>query len=242
MSEGILNINHELISGFLSAKEPDTLKISEELRLVSESLEKEKNNITEPGEDRLVATIESEYSEYYNSVVSCTRSADKAQSLFSLQDRAGNLFQQLSILSQMNGKALEVKTDDAKATSKNALTRMTIMATLCFLIGMSFTYSFTSYFSQRFSQLYRGIREIATSNYDHRLYFEGNDEFHEISMLINEMAGKIKENKNKMSVTLPEDKAKSLNTKEVDELKQMLIRLKNLEEQAGALVSRIEKK
>jgi phosphoglycerate-specific signal transduction histidine kinase len=137
---------------------------------------------------------------------------------------------------------LEVKTDDAKATSKNALTKMTVLATLCFLIGMSFAFSFTSYFSQRFSQLYRGIREIVSSNYDHRLFFEGNDEFHDISVLINEMAGKLKENKHNKSVILPDEKGKGKSTMEVDELKQLLLRIKNLEEQAGSLISRIEKK
>ena len=81
---------------------------------------------------------------------------------------------------------------------------MTILASLCFLIGMSFTFSFASYFNQRFFQLYNGIKEIVSSNFDQRLYFEGNDEFYEISLVFNEMADKLKKNKQKMSVTLHE--------------------------------------
>jgi two-component system, NtrC family, sensor histidine kinase KinB len=242
MSEGIMNINRELTTGFLAKKISDTSKISMELGIINKSLDLEKHNITEPGEDKLVTGIESDYKEYSDSVINYTGSTDKAKSLQFLQNKAGILFQQLSILSQMNGKALEVKTDDAKAASKNALTRMTILATLCFLVGMSFAFSFTSYFSQRFSQLYRGIKEIGSSNYDQRLFFEGNDEFHEISIIVNEMADKLKENKPKMSVTLPEEKPKGLNNKEIDELKQMIFRIKNLEEQAGILISRIGKK
>ena len=73
---------------------------------------------------------------------------------------------------------------------------------------MSFTFSFASYFNQRFFQLYNGIKEIVSSNYDHRLFFDGKDEFHEISLLLNEMAAKLKENTKKMSVTLLDDKCK----------------------------------
>ena len=94
---------------------------------------------------------------------------------------------------------MEVKTDDAKASSKSALTKMTVLATLCFLIGMSFTFSFASYFNQRFFQLYNGIKELVSSNFDQHLFFDGKDEFHEISLLLNEMAEKLKKNKQKMS-------------------------------------------
>jgi methyl-accepting chemotaxis protein len=242
MSEGIMNISKEITTCFLMNRKSDSLKIEKELNLINKSLLAEKTNITEPGEDKLVAGIESDYTEYRDSVKSYSKSTNKVQSLLFLQNKAGSLSRQLLVLSQMNGKALELKTDDAKTTSKNALTKMTILATLCFLIGMSFAFSFTSYFSQRFSQLYRGIREIVTSNYDHRLYFEGNDEFHDISVLINEMAGKVKESKHRLSETLTDEKEKGKRTMEADELKQMLIRVKKLEEQAGALISRIEKK
>lgn len=242
MSEGLINLNQELTTSFLAGRSSDTSIIKKELKTISKSLEAAKNNITEPGEDKLIAGIESDFNEYSHSVKSFDRSSNKAESLLFLQNTAGNLHQQLLILSQMNGKALEVKTDDAKATSKNALTKMTILATLCFLVGMSFAFSFTSFFSQRFSRLYSGIKELSESNYSHRLFFEGNDEFFEISQIMNEMAGKLKENKEKMSVTLHNGKANSLDTREVDELKQMVFRIKNLEEQAGALISRIERK
>ena len=159
-----------------------------------------------------------------------------------LQNKAGDLYQQLLLLSKMNGKALEIKTDDAKATSKSALTQMTVLATLCFLIGMSFTFSFASYFNQRFFQLYNGIKELVSSNYDQRLFFDGKDEFHEISLLLNEMAEKLKINKQKMSVTLLDDHTKNLTLKDVDELKKMLFKIKTIEEQAAALISKFEKK
>jgi hypothetical protein len=107
---------------------------------------------------------------------------------------------------------------------------------------MSFTFSFASYFNQRFFQLYNGIKELVSSNYDQRLFFDGKDEFHEISLLLNEMAEKLKINKQKMSVTLLDDHTKDLTLKDVDELKKMLFKIKTIEEQAAALISKFEKK
>jgi methyl-accepting chemotaxis protein len=142
----------------------------------------------------------------------------------------------------MNGRALEVKTDDAKASSKSALTTMTVLATLCFLIGMSFTYSFASYFNRRFFQLYNGLKEMVSSNFDQRLLIDGNDEFNEISLVVNEMADKLKNSKQKMSVTLQEESLKGLNPNDIEELEKMLFRMKIMEEQTAALLSKFAKK
>lgn len=242
MSEGIMNINQDISTSFLMNRNSDSLKIENELNAINKSLLSEKNNLTEPGEDLIVSGIETGYLEYRDSVFKFIKSPTTVNGMIYLQNKSGDLYQQLLILSQMNGKALEVKTDDAKASSKSALTKMTILATLCFLIGMSFTFSFAAYFNRRFFQLYNGIKEIVSSNFDERLYFDGRDEFYEISLVINEMAEKLKKNKQKMSLTLHEESGKDINPNDIEELKKMMFRLKSMEEQATALISRFEKK
>jgi ABC-type multidrug transport system fused ATPase/permease subunit len=245
MSEGIMNINREVTSGYLMNRMPDSVRIMKEINSVNVSLTAEKNNITEPGEDKLVESIESGFTEYNSAALQFAKSPKSPKSeaeILYLQNKSGDIFQKLLLLSQMNGKALEVKTDDAKASSKSALTKMTILATLCFLIGMSFSFSFASYFNRRFFQLYYGIKEIVTSEFDERLYFDGKDEFYEISLVINEMAEKLKKSKQKMSVTLPDENTKALTLNDIEELKKMLFRIKSMEEQAAALISKLEKK
>ena len=242
MSEGLMNINQEITTCFLTKRIPDSLKIAKELKKIDQSLQSEKNNFTEPGEDKLVSDIETDYIEYRDSLQIIIKSHESSAALFSLQNKSGTLYQQLSILSQMNGKALEVKTDDAKASSKSALTKMTILATMCFLIGMSFAFSFASYFNRRFFQLFNGIKEIGSGNFDQRLFFDGNDEFSEIAVVVNEMADRLKQNKQKMSVTLQNETWKGINPNDVEELKKMLFRIKSMEEQAAALISKFEKK
>jgi len=242
MTEGLMNINQEITTCFLTKRVPDTLKIAKELKQINLSLRSEKNNITEPGEDKLVSGIELNYLEYRDSLQILAKSSESAAGLLYLHNKSANLYQQLSILSQMNGKALEVKTDDAKAFSHSALTKMTILATMCFLIGMSFTFSFASYFNRRFFQLYHGLKEIVASDFEQRLYFDGNDEFREISLVVNEMADNLNKNKQKMSVTLQKETLKGINPADIEELKKMLFRLKTTEEQAAALISKFEKK
>jgi HAMP domain. len=242
MSEGLMNINQEMTTCFLTKRIPDSLKIAKELKQINQSLQSEKNNFTEPGEDKLVSGIETDYIGYRDSLQIIIKSPKSAAALLYLQNKSGTLDQQLSILSQMNGKALEVKTDDAKASSKSALTKMTVLATMCFLIGMSFAFSFASYFNRRFFQLFNGIKEIGSGNFDQRLLFDGNDEFSEISQVVNEMADKLKENKQKMSVTLQKESWKGINPNDVEELKKMLFRIKTMEEQAAALIAKFEKK
>jgi len=150
MSEGIMNISQEITGCFITNKKADTLYIKNELNLINKSLQLEKNNITEPAEDTLVSNIESGYLEYRDSVVKYIISSLSSNRIFLLLKESGNLRQQLELLSQMNGKAIEVKTDDAKVTAKNALKQMTILDTVCFLIALSFIFSFTIYVNERF--------------------------------------------------------------------------------------------
>jgi hypothetical protein len=241
MSEGITRINQELTTSFLTHRTSDNVKVKRELDLMTKSLLAEKTNITEPGEDKLVSDIESEYSEYRDSVLKVFEQPLSDQELVSLQSRSGSLNDKLQLLSEMNGNAIQSKTDDAKSYSQRALTQMTVLASLCFLIGMSFIFSFTSYFNQRFFQLFNGIKEIVSSNFDQHLYFTGNDEFYEISLVFNEMADMLKENKQKMSVTLHKEKLDNITSESIEQLKIMLLRIKSMETEAAALISKIEK-
>lgn len=242
MSEGITEINRKITTAYLSGTLIDSLKIKDEFNLIDKSLQLEKNNITEAGEDKLVSNIETQYNIYRKSVLKFISSSMKPDAMASLENDSRDLDHSFILLSRMNGKAQELKTDEAKAFSRRALTRMTILGTYCLLIGIGFTYGFASYFNQRFFQLYNGIKEIVSSNYDQHLFFDGKDEFYEISLLLNEMAVKLKDNKQKMSVTLPDAHLKESSAGDMEELKQLLLKMRSLEEEASGLISKFEGK
>jgi methyl-accepting chemotaxis protein len=242
MSVDLTNINRGIINCFLTDKKPDTLLINKELMLFNESFKLEKSNITEPGEDELVSGIETEFIEYCDSVSKFIKSPNQVIKVICLQKKFDTLYRQLMLLSQMNGKAIEVKTDDAKVSAKKATFQMTSIGTLCFLIAYGFTFIFSSYFNERFYKLYNGIKDIVSSNYSQTFTLEGNDELSEISLAFNEMAEKIRNNKQEMYVTLHEDTKKDVNMKDIKELKSLLLRLNSEAERASEIISRLEKK
>ncbi|MGD0341139.1 MAG: hypothetical protein ABSA76_05475 [Bacteroidales bacterium] len=242
MSEDLTNINQGIINSFMTNKNPDTLFINQEFTLFNKSLESEKNNITEVGEGHLVSDIETNYGDYHNSVVKFIKSPYPVIEVLYLQKKFESLYQQLMLLSQINGKAIEEKTNDAKASAKKATLQMTFIGTICFLIAYGFTFIFSSYFNERFYKLFNGIKEIVSSNYSQKIYLDGNDELYEISLAFNEMAEKLNKNKQKMSVTLHEDTGKMYNLNDIQELKNFLLLIKSAEEQAIELISRFDKK
>jgi NtrC-family two-component system sensor histidine kinase KinB len=242
MSEDLVNINQRIINCFFTNKNPDTLVINNEFILFNKSLELEKNNITEPGEDKLVSDIETDYIEYRDSVLKLIISPYPATNVLPRLMKFDTLYHQLMLLSRMNEKAIEEKTDDAKVYAKKVSLQMTFIGTMCFLIAYGFTFTFSSYFNERFYNLYNGIKEIVSSNYNQRLNINGNDELCEISLIFNEMAEKLDKNKQKMSLDLREDPGKDNYLNDIQELKRFLIRIKSTEEQAIELISRLEKK
>jgi methyl-accepting chemotaxis protein len=228
MSEGLMNVNQEIAASFLENKHLDSQVIQMELDAVGKSLQLEKGNITEPGEDKLVAGIETGFVEYRDSIRKFMGSVPSADRMLYFQKKLKFLSRQIVLLSQMNGKAIEAKTDDAKVSSKNAVTGMTILGSFCFLIALSFIYSFASYFNERFFQLYNGIKEIASSNYGQRLYFDGADEFNEISVVFNQMAEKLSASHPEKFATFLDNPEMEDDTSDFDELKDVLSRIKSI--------------
>ena len=240
MSGGLTNINQEITNSYLAKRISDNSFIKKELNIIDKSLQLEKNNFTEPGEDKLVSGIETGLKEYRDSVVKFSKSPQPVSNVLDLQKKYGALYQQLVLLSEMNGKAIEVKTDNNKISSQDALTQMTIIAILCFIIALFYSYSFSSYSNERFFKLYNEIKEVVSSNYEKRLYIDGADEIYEISLIFNEMAMKLHENKPEMSVSLLTDSEKATSFNDIQELKRVLSRIKSIEEQASELISKLE--
>ena len=240
MAEGLTKMNQEITKGFITNSNPDTLMLKNELKVVGNSFQSEKNNITEPGEDKLVVGIETDLKEYSDSVLKFSKSSYTLTRVLFMQKKFDAMYQQLMHLSQMNGKAIEVKTDNTKISSQDAMTQMSIIATLCFIIALFYSYSFSSYSTERFAQLYDGIKKLGSGNYGHRLDFDGTDKFYEIALVINEIAEKLNEAEKKMTVNKPVELGKALKIGEIQELKSVLIRIKNIETEAEELIVRLE--
>jgi two-component system, NtrC family, sensor histidine kinase KinB len=195
MSEALTNINLVIINSFLKNIDPDTSVIKNGFVLFNKSLELEKSNITEIGEDKLAYDIDTCFKKYHDSIIDYVKSTGKEINVLSLQGKFDTLFNKLMQLSQMNEEAIQAKTDDAKVSAQKFAFQMTIIGTICFLIAYGFTFILSSYFSERFYILLNGIKGISSSNYSQKLFIEGNDELTEIAKAFNEMADKLNKNK-----------------------------------------------
>jgi two-component system, NtrC family, sensor histidine kinase KinB len=240
MSKELTNINQEITRSFILKKFPDSAVIHESLSLFDKSLRSEKNNITEVGENELVSSIDLVYNEYRDSLqvfIKKTRSLDK---IIFLQQKFTDLNRQLMLLSQMNVNAIELKTNNARISTKKALLQLTSLATLCFLIALSFTYSFASYINERFLQLRNGIKEVVSNNYGRQLHFDAKDEFYDFAMIFNEMVEKLNKNRQNLPIISKEGNEKEIILQNVEKLERILMQLKNIEEQTGKLLSKFK--
>lgn len=242
MTENLMLLNKEMYHCYITSQAPDTILIKNEFDQLDKTIQAELSNITEAGEDKLAATIQQGINDHKAVFRQFIQSPKQVDIIQKLQNRFDMLTQQLSILSQMNEKAIEVKTMDAKVSSKNALTQLSVIGTLCFLISLSFIYSFASYFNERFFQLYNGIKEIVSSNFGQRLYFDGKDEFYEISLLFNQMAEKLEGTNLKKPLYDFGELENDDRNEDLEKLKSLLTKMKTLESQVTGVISKADKK
>lgn len=242
MSERLIAINQEITSSFIKGENPDGSLINNAFNLFDKSLALEKSNITEVGEDALALNIEKSYLAYKDSVKRFITSQRSNVGVIHLQKMFEDVNHLLMQLSQMNENVIEIKTEDAKLSAKSSALQMTFIGTICFLIAYGFTFSFSSYFNERFYKLYNGIKEIASSNYRNRLSIIGSDELAEISTIVNDMAERINSSDSEVVAVLKDPVAKENSLNELEELKGIISKMKVFEEQASDLILRIENK
>ncbi len=242
MGEDLSLLNLEINRSFLTEVHPDTSLIASTAQAFVKSLQLEKKNLTEAGEDKLVSGIESGFNEYLNDIIGFAKTPLSKEQVTTLQTQFHVLYQQTMLLSQMNEQAILMKADDIKKSAEKGLTHVTILGTVLFIITLSFTFNFSSYFNERFSKLYTGIKEIGAGNYDQRLNFEGEDEFYDISLVFNDMAKNINENKQHSLVNLKADLEREISLSQVQELKRIFEQLHGYEKRAVELMSKLETK
>jgi len=241
MSESLSAIYHEITTSLLTRREPEKNTINEEVRKFNKTLELEKKNITEVGEGNLTADIEKVFSDFILTTGYYINPANKHTVDFLLLEKQYNrLYRDLVHIARINEKAIEEKTNDAKASAKSALIQMSFIGAFCFLLAYGFTFSFSSYFNERFHKLYDGIKEIVSDDYNGRLIIDGNDEIHELSVIFNEMAERLNDKNQKMSVVLHNELAKVPAAGYTEDLRTLLNQIRKLEEQANQLLMRIE--
>ncbi|AZA88799.1 HAMP domain-containing protein [Chryseobacterium shandongense] len=142
-------------------------------------LEKQKKNVTEPGEKETTDKIITHFANLKNNPENT-----------SLQS---SIRKDLTELMQLNMSAIQHKSSVADDTAKDAITIISVVGMICFLLAFILMVNLPSNIADPVRQLTASIRQIANQNYKERVHFEGNSEFSELANSFNTMAEKLQE-------------------------------------------------
>lgn len=91
----------------------------------------------------------------------------------------------------LNMAAIESKNLKAERTAEKALTYISFIAALIFLIAFTFAFNFPSVFTTPINAITQGIQQIAAKNYSHRIHIGQKDEFGQMANAFNDMAERL---------------------------------------------------
>jgi NtrC-family two-component system sensor histidine kinase KinB len=162
------------------------------------TLKRQEMNITEKGEQVATAGIR-KYFELY-------RLGDNSPTTL-LNIRSG-----IRQVISLNMSAIKVKNQKAGATADNALTFISFLAAIVFLVGFTFSYNFPSVLTSPIKSLKEGIQQISKKNYQFRIHLDRKDEFGQMAGAFNEMAERLEyfENSNLNKIIFEKTRAEAV--------------------------------
>lgn len=152
---------------------------SNNIKTFEEKLLLQEQNITEPGEKERTQDLRHDFELLKNNPRSD-----------SLKREIRN---DLSAIMQLNLQAISAKNSAAQHYADNAKTIISILLTVCILLGFTFLFSFPSLIASPLAKFMEGIREITNKNYRERIHLERSDEFGELAKAFNLMAERLNE-------------------------------------------------
>jgi two-component system, NtrC family, sensor histidine kinase KinB len=158
----------------------------------------QENNLTEAGEQEATTIIRRNFNEYRNG-----NASDSIKR---------NIAAGIQRILAVNMSAIEMKNTRAQKTADNALTYISIIAAIIFLVGFTFAFNFPSVLTVPIGALTQGIQQISNKKYDHRIHLDRKDEFGQMAESFNEMAGRLEyfENSNLNKILFEKARAEAV--------------------------------
>lgn len=176
-SKAILHNNYESLQyahNMQRALDSIDLNFDISINHFEQNLQLQEANITEPGEKEITQSLRVAFSKL------------KQHDTSSVLEKEINHYLQ-SVL-YLNMHSIEIKNQKAEANAEKALTYISLIAALIFLVAITFSYNFPFIITNPIKELTKGIQEIAAKNYGHRIHLKNNDEFGEMAESFNTMA------------------------------------------------------
>jgi NtrC-family two-component system sensor histidine kinase KinB len=159
-------------------------------------LKLQETNITEAGEKEATGEIRQAFGSY-----------EKGDSLVETQIRSG-----VQHVLTLNMAAIEHKNQKAADTANKALTYISFLAAIVFLVGFTFSFNFPAVLTNPINALTEGIKEISRKNYQHRIHLDRKDEFGQMAQSFNDMAERLEyfENSNLNKIIFEKTRAEAV--------------------------------
>jgi len=143
------------------------------------ALDRQKNNITEEGEQELTTDLQ----EDFNALL-------KKPDDTNLRNKVRT---DLNSIMKLNMDAIKRKSNTAEKTAENSILWISITSSFCLIVGFTLIVNLPGYIANPIRDLTESIREIAAKNYSRRVKVNGNDEFSVLTRSFNTMAQKLQE-------------------------------------------------
>ncbi|MXO04143.1 ATP-binding protein [Flavobacterium sp. HBTb2-11-1] len=151
----------------------------ETIQSFEENLEKQTQNITEPGEKQATEKLKASFALLAKNNANETVKVQIRQDIFAIM--------------KLNLDAIKQKSDIAKHSSETANLSIAIVGSLCFLIAFNLLVNLPNNIANPIRELTLSIKEIANKNYSERVHFTSHSEFGDLAKSFNTMAQKLEE-------------------------------------------------
>jgi signal transduction histidine kinase len=145
-------------------------------------LKQQEENITESGEDSATVSLRREFDQW--------KAGDTTQLLKKI------ISSQIQSILSLNMKAIKTKNQRTEKRAEDTLTYISILATVIFIISITFLFNFPSIVTGPISELNEAIQQISRKNYSHRIHIKNKDEFGQMANAFNTMAERLEDFEN----------------------------------------------
>lgn len=184
-TENILKANYNTLEysrNMILSLDKITAGNNKAIGIFKENLQKQIQNITEPGEEKATHNLIENFTLLEKNK---TTEAAKAQ-----------IRQDIFAIMKLNLDAIKQKSDIAKRTAETANFSIAIVGTLCFLIAFNLLINLPNNIANPIKELTLSIKEIANKNYSERVHFINHNEYGDLAKSFNTMAQKLQEYNN----------------------------------------------
>ncbi|MCU0373718.1 MAG: ATP-binding protein [Chitinophagaceae bacterium] len=159
----------------------DGIVRADNMQLFTQNLHLQQNNITESGEKELTKVLATAF----NRLVQ--QPADSAL-IYKVR-------KSISDIMLLNMQAIHRKSTLAENTAEKSIFWVTLIGTICFIIGLTLWFNLPGYIANPIQELTESIKDIARQNYSRRIVYNKPNEFGEVAASFNTMAQKLEEYK-----------------------------------------------